>query len=330
MLIDAAAESRRDSSAQRAGPAAPVVFIACAGRSGSTLIDRILGAHDGFCSTGEIRFIWERSFLNDELCGCGVPFRQCLFWGEVSARAFGTAPGVLDVSAAARLRGCLDATRQAPWLLSPRAPAAHTAMAELYTGLLSRLFTHALEVSGARAIVDSSGDGAHGLLLARTRGVELHVVHLIRDPRAVAFSWTRARERPEIHWGSERMPTEDASTSARRWVLHNLLAESLSRSAASYQRLRYEDFVLAPERSIRQILAPHSWATAPLASLEQRKVILKPSHTVSGNPLRFKQGLLKISLDDEWRRAMEPRDRRTVNAITWPLLARYGYSLSGE
>jgi hypothetical protein len=46
---------------------------------------------------------------------------------------------------------------------------------------------------------------------------------------------------------------------------------------------------------------------------------------VSGNPLRFTVGELKIEPDTEWRDRMRPRDRRLATALTLPLLARYGY-----
>jgi len=54
------------------------LFIAGAARSGSTLLDRVIGKRDGFCSTGELQFIWRRSFREDQLCGCGVSFTSAL------------------------------------------------------------------------------------------------------------------------------------------------------------------------------------------------------------------------------------------------------------
>lgn len=331
MLIDTVSKSSNGRPDARA-PATPVpvLLIACAGRSGSTLLDRMIGAHQGFCSTGELRFIWERSFLHNQLCGCGQPFADCPFWQEVSRGAFGGAPGELDVSAAVCLRRSLDQTRQAPWLICTRSPAAHRAAVELYGRLLARLYAQILEVSGASAVVDSSGDATHGLLLARAPGIALHVIHLVRDPRAVAFSWKRKRERPEIRSHSERMPIESAATSARRWTLNNTLAELLARSAASYRRLRYEDLVRDPHAALAQILARHRWAGAPVSSLARREITLGPSHTVSGNPSRFEHGPVRISLDDEWRDAISARDRNTVTSITWPLLTRYGYTLRGS
>jgi hypothetical protein len=49
------------------------------------------------------------------------------------------------------------------------------------------------------------------------------------------------------------------------------------------------------------------------------------AHTASGNPMRFTTGPVPIRLDDKWRSAMLPSNRRTVTALTFPLLQRYGY-----
>ena len=48
-----------------------------------------LGQIHGFYSTGELRFIWSRGFGQNQLCGCGKPFRECEFWTEVVKEALG-------------------------------------------------------------------------------------------------------------------------------------------------------------------------------------------------------------------------------------------------
>ena len=54
-------------------------------------------------------------------------------------------------------------------------------------------------------------------------------------------------------------------------------------------------------------------------------VVLSASHTVAGNPMRFRTGPTKLRRDDAWRQSL-PRGRRVlVSALTGPLLARYGY-----
>jgi hypothetical protein len=303
----------------------PVLLIACAGRSGSTLLDRIIGMYDGFWSAGELRYIWERSFRENQLCGCGVPFANCSFWEEVSLRAFGGNANQVDATTAIRLWRSLDEIRQTPRLIKSHNPPGFDAALWIYGQLFEHLYRGIRDISGARVIVDSSGDATHGLILAKIPNIDLHVIHLVRDPRAVAFSWKRERRRPEIHWTSQDMPIQDAKTSAILWMAHNAIAELLSKSAASYCRLRYEDFVANPYGVLSRIMAPYGPIKSQPAGLISGEVVLRPTHTVSGNPLRFKQGPLKIRLDDEWRDAMLARDRQTVTAVTLPLLTRYGY-----
>jgi Sulfotransferase family len=313
------------SSHHRASEPVPVLLIASAGRSGSTLLDRVIGAQEGFCSVGELRFIWERSFGENQLCGCGLPFHECAFWRAVSCEVFGVEAAQVDAATAIRLRKSLDEMRNAPWLIQPYRPARFRSALGVYSQLLESLYEGILKVSGARVIVDSSGDATHGHILSQLPNVETHVVHLVRDSRAVAFSSKRTRERPEIHWKSENMPIEHVHASSKRWMEQNAVAELLSKSAASYSRLRYEDFVTDPYAALSGILAPYGWRQSQPQWTQDTEIVLEPAHTVSGNPMRFKQGQLKIKLDDEWRRVMPQRDRRLATAITWPLLARYGY-----
>ena len=196
-----------------------------------------------------------------------------------------------------------------------------------YGDLLERLYSTILDVSTARVVVDSSKDPRHGFVLSRLKRFEVHVVHLIRDPRAVAFSWKRTRKRPEIHWKSQDMMVQQTYAASARWTAHNALVELLGASATSYCRVRYEDFVVDPGGAVAEMLAPHDWMDEESATAAARQVILEPSHTVAGNPMRFKTGPLDIKLDDEWRLAMPRRDRLSVAAATWPLLSRYGYPL---
>src|SRR5438270_11044874 len=65
-----------------------VLYLAGTGRSGSTLLARILDRNDGVFAAGELRYFWQRGLLEDRLCGCGEPFSRCPFWSEVMERAF--------------------------------------------------------------------------------------------------------------------------------------------------------------------------------------------------------------------------------------------------
>jgi hypothetical protein len=54
-------------------------------------------------------------------------------------------------------------------------------------------------------------------------------------------------------------------------------------------------------------------------------VSVTQNHTVAGNPNRFKQGPIEISLDSEWRQKMPRLNYATLTVLTAPMLLRYGY-----
>jgi hypothetical protein len=271
-----------------------------------------------------MQFIWERSFADDQLCGCGEPFHRCPFWGEVCERAFATSVGDFPIATALARKREVDGKRILLELITSEHRAGGSTVAS-YGELLSPLYAAARSCSGSRVIVDSSKDARHGFILSRLPTIRLHVLHLVRDPRAVAFSWTRKRDRPEIHWRDEKMPIEGYATSSTRWLIQNSLSERLSAFADSYHRVRYEDFVAAPAAAILPVLEAAGAERAELGELLEQKITLRPAHTVSGNPMRFSKGTLEVREDTEWRSALPPRGFRSVTALTGPLLRRYGY-----
>ena len=65
-----------------------VLYIAGWGRSGSTILDNVLGQVDGFFSAGELMFLWRRGLIEGRLCGCGRPLRDCDVWMHILDRAY--------------------------------------------------------------------------------------------------------------------------------------------------------------------------------------------------------------------------------------------------
>jgi hypothetical protein len=111
------------------------------------------------------------------------------------------------------------------------------------------------------------------------------------------------------------------------WSLWNLVTELFWRRApGGYLRLRYEDFVAAPQTVVRGVVALAGEEPA-LPFVSDAAVRLGPTHSVSGNPNRFDAGVVELRADDQWLGAMRPLDRWLVTAVSWPLLLRYGYRL---
>ena len=115
------------------------------------------------------------------------------------------------------------------------------------------------------------------------------------------------------------------SRSSALWVGHNLFFGLLGRLGTRTRLLRYEDFVADPRAVLVDLAGFVDVVPGDLAFLSGDSAVLSPSHTVAGNPMRFRTGPIALRRDDAWR-AKLPRGRRLlVTLLTAPLLARYGY-----
>jgi hypothetical protein len=300
-----------------------VLYIAGFGRSGSTVLGSVLGEIEGFFYGGELNFIWEHNLIENRLCGCGAPFDECELWNSVFTKAFGGMDGV-DAREMDRLQALGTRTRHVPLMLSPWGRRTLASRLGKYTGCLERLYQAVKESTESKVIVDSSKMPSYGYALGMAPGIDLYVVHLIRDSRAAAYSLLKEPRSD----ADERtyLPRVNAVKSSLLWDAWNASSEALWRGSSGwYMRLRYEDFVEEPQRAVEEILVMLGESGRRLSFLREREVELGIAHTVAGNPNRFRSGLVRLRRDDEWVYKMRGRDRALVMLLTLPLLARYGY-----
>ena len=303
-----------------------VLFIGGMGRSGSTLLDRMLGSAPGVVSVGEIRKFWRRGAVANELCGCGERIRSCPFWRAVADEAFGgfDVPG-LDAIAAAEDRLLVPLRKALPLRFALLRRGRDAQDFEMFAEARLKLIRAVAKVSGASLVIDSSKGPLYGAALGQVEGLDVRAVHLVRDSRAVAFSWLKVKEVRRVPGQLDYMPRISARDAALQWITKNLQMESLWVFTGRRMRLHYEAFVERPEWWVRRVLrfAGHD---ALAASAADGEVELPVQHTVLGNPMRFDRGRIAVRLDDEWKRGLAARERRTVTAITLPMLLRYGYA----
>jgi UDP-N-acetylglucosamine transferase subunit ALG13 len=302
-----------------------VVYIAGWGRSGSTLLDRMLGQLPGVFSVGELRDVWQRGVLEDRRCGCGEPFSSCPVWSDVGRRAFG-GWDALDVGEIQRLRMRLDRPWSAALLVGSRVVPGLDREVARYVDVLERLYLAIHESTGAQVIVDSSKIPTYAMLLRRIPNIDLRIVHLVRDPRGVVYSWQKQVAR-EDGVPDEEMLRYSTAPAAGRYLVYNGLTHAV-RAGLPYLFLRYEDLVRDPEGGLRRV-AGHAGLdpSGALGFINDGTVELSANHTVDGNPMRLSTGPIPVKEDEEWRRLMDPRRRLMVSAFTAPLIARYGYRL---
>lgn len=312
-------------------PSTRVLFVAGHGRSGSTLVGNVLGSLPGFVSVGELRYLWERGLREASLCGCGRPVTSCEFWVPVLETAYdGAAPDTARVIAADRH---LLRVRAMPRLLGPRrmrrtAPAA--ADEAWYGEQVARVLRTLSEHTGGATVVDSSKLVTYGAVLSRLPGIDLRVLHLVRDARGVAHSWSRRRDRPDRGEGSWEMGRESPVKSALLWDLWNVSAERLwGGRPGHYVRVRYEDVTRAPAETLTDALQRLGF-DAQVTTTIDGALPVDVAHTVAGNPGRMTSGAVAISRDDEWVTRMPTARRALVTVSTAPLLHHYGYPMRGR
>jgi hypothetical protein len=299
-----------------------ILYIAGSGRSGSTILDNVLGQVEGLFSTGEMRSVWDRGLVENSPCSCGVPFRDCDLWQRVFVEAFGGFERV-DARRLTAIRDKVDR----PWNVFLPWRFATTEIGE-YRSALSRLYGAVAAVTGAKVIVDSSKTPAYCRILQDSPGLRVGVVHLLRDPRGVAFSWQRKRLWTDD--GAAYMSRFGPARSSLVWSARQISSEAIgSRAPARYLMLRYEDFVAAPEAGVARVLSLVGIGAGGVPPFgDDCKLALRPVHGISGNPSRFVRGTVQIKADDEWMSQMRAADRLMVTMMTAPLLVRYRYPLA--
>ena len=306
-------------------PATQVVFVGGMPRSGSTLLDLMVGQLPGHCDVGELFYMWQAGALRDQRCACGEVFSACPFWQAVGDAAFGGWDQV-DVPRLLRLQHRVDRTAVLPLLLLGRLLPRHAAQVREYLDVTSRLYAAIAEVTGSSVVVDSTKRPSTAYLLRRAPQVALSIVLVVRDPRGVVNSWSRKVELPENAGARSYLKQRPLRQIVRRWVTVNLMTELLGRDVPMV-RLRYEDLVSAPREAMHEVLALTGTPVTEDATsfLGPDGLRTGKSHAVAGGRVRMRTGPLPLRLDEAWRRELPTWKRVVTVACTAPLMRRYGY-----
>jgi hypothetical protein len=262
-----------------------LVYIGGYGHSGSTLLEYLLAASPEVVACGEVASVI-RDRDRKRRCTCRRDIDDCPVWGPIFA-----APQALD-------------------------------------GMNHEALSQALVAQdrGAHAVlIDSTKTAwrsvAAPFRLARDLGDDFILVHLVRDPRAVAWSGVKKASRRE---GRPLMTLRSTSTAAGWWIA-NVACELFARRYPDrYVRVRYEDLVRAPSEAMPGLLARlapgTAWPAEGVGASNNR-------HQLYGNRMRAANlSLAEVREDAAWRRDMPSAYRALVSLLTAPLCRRYGYT----
>lgn len=318
-----------------------ILYLGGSTRTGSTVLDSLLGAFPGVFSGGELTFFWRYGMQEGGRCSCGAVVVNCPVWSEVLRRAF--SGEVVDPDRMVELRSRFWSAHL-PLMVVPALRRRGLSRLEEYPRVIERLYNSIAETTGARLIVDSSKEPHYSYILRETTDLDIYFLHLVRDPRAVGSSWLRAR--PELGYGRG---TELARQGPQRksgyhhaerrhplqtsayYDVSNLASELLWTSSERYAFMRYEDFVTRPAEALESISEFVGIELDVGSVLDSNNSFERPNlHSAWGNPNRFEEGRTLLERDDAWITRLGRTNQAAITALTFPLMARYGYRLEAS
>ncbi|MGI3170907.1 hypothetical protein ACRARG_17280 [Pseudooceanicola sp. C21-150M6] len=258
---------------------ADLIYIIGSGRSGSTVMERILNTAPRVVGVGEIHALW-RLPVETLLCSCGKRVPECSFWQEALGHA--------DIGPAelARLAELETSVVRNKYLMTLRYNLdrirADDRLAE-FIDLQRRLFDGTRKAGGGDVVLDSSKAGPRAWVLAA--GLSPVFLHAYRAAEDVIASWRRPKFEPSTNSPMKKPPIREA---AADWIKVEQAARSLSRKS-TLRRIDYPDFSRHPKAALERALEPDFPGLAGEISWVSENSV-RPSenyHSVLGNPDRF-------------------------------------------
>jgi hypothetical protein len=259
-----------------------VIFIASQARSGSTLLDLLIGSHSEVVSGGELMHLPSKGTMRKEggeQCTCGASITVCERWRAVNAELRNSAGLSIDT---------LD---------------LHSPDADVFRRDNLALFRAMSAVSQRRFVIDSSKRYFRLERLLAIPQLDVRVIHLVRNPAGVTYSHIRAG-------GNVSFPSYGLGFSYLRGELRilRLLAGQKSHT------VRYEDLTSDTATVLPTMMNWLGLAYEP----SQLQWSHTKHHSVGGNPMRF-VGNSTISPDDEWEQHLGILRKMVISAVTLPV-----------
>ena len=298
-----------------------VVYVSSPPFSGSTLVAFLLGTHPEIATVGEMTGLVESRDIAQYWCSCGALIRECSFWTgmerEMKAHGFDFHLddfGMTYVLGSNRIASVLRTRTSHNRFLD----AIRDALVPFWPGHLRELksvqdrnrafIRSALKITGKSIFLDVAKDPIRMKYLAETPGLEVKVIHLIRDVRGGANSYFK-----NLGW--------TLKAGAKNWKHTHLDIERMIRAypVRDSMRLRYEDLCADPSTTLKEI---YHFCDV---DVDAGSIDFEVSNLhIIGNRMRLKKEL-RIRLDEKWKKELNSGQTQVVESVAGAMNRRYGY-----
>tara|TARA_X000000950_G_scaffold41103_1_gene44825 strand:+ start:14827 stop:15693 length:867 start_codon:yes stop_codon:yes gene_type:complete len=253
-----------------------IIFIIGAPRSGSTYFDQFLGSFEGIFSCGETNRGMHELRSGISICSCGLGIDNCSFWGSVFKNI-----NTEDNNFVQIIKKYNTKNRLFHFLNKNKMNNVRNYMSKFYNSVSN--------ISGCNVLIDSSKDPIYAQVLSKIENFEPYFIHLVRDPRAVAYSWTKKKNDPKKN---RNMKTFTPLYTTFKWCYYNLFSFLFFKNHKNYIQLQYEDL---EGKDLQKLLKKH--INEDLDLLKENLIF----HNLNGNPDGSKRKVQEdFNVDKKW------------------------------
>ena len=321
-----------------------LAYILAASHSGSTLLSMLLGSHPQIATVGELKLSTSAiGEISRYRCSCGEFICQCSFWQKIKE---GMACRGFEFDLADANTDYRDVeSRYAQRLLSPlhrgvlleclrdcalgTCPTWRKQLPQIQRRNAALVST-ITEITGAEIVADSSKIALRLKYLLRNHELQIKVIRLIRDGRAVALTYmdpagfADAKDQTRRGGGmggdrkNERLPMARA---AYQWRRCNEEAEHILRrlDKSLWIEVRYEQLCNDTDNTLGRLF--EFLGLDPDKHLRRFRSV---DHHVVGNGMRL-DTTSRIALDQRWKSVLTEKELHIFDHVADKMNRRYGY-----
>lgn len=299
--------------------------------TGSTLLGFLMNTHPQVVSVGAAEGPIDSVDFNTYQCSCNDLLTDCYFWNRVEKLILeqGVPFRVASTNWETRGRVSRNLFKNKLLIGSLRNDLIETMRDFIVTSLpnvrrkiqrigeVSSIFARAvLDVSGAAVFFDTSRNLVRPKLLAQTPGIDLRVVHLIRDVRGNTASIVKNHG------------ISDVAKASLIWKRTNIVADHYRKYLPPdcWMTLRYSDLCRDVQGSLNR-LSDFIGVERSSAPQDFRDV----DHHIIGNRMRLRE-MGQVREDTSWKQRLTESDLSTIARLAgstniqfgfdWPTLSR--------